>query len=165
MNQLKFYKPKSQRIKSGALFGISLIVSFLMLVLRIMEESYFSGFVFLVLTAASSVSLISIILNKPTVIIDANGIRNNTNMMGLVKWEYIDDLEIKTVMYRPLLVIKLNEQESFLKSKNLFSRTLMKTNINSLGSPVVIGASEFDEPLEIVLEKIIAFRNNLKLVN
>ena len=165
MNQLKFYKPKSQRIKSGALFGISLIVSFLMLVLRIMEESYFSGFVFLVLTAACSVSLISIILNKPTVIIDANGIRNNTNMMGLVKWEYIDDLEIKTVMYRQLLVIKLNNQEVFLKSKNLFSRTLMKTNINSIGSPVAIGAFEFDEPLEIVLEKIIAYRNNLKLVN
>ena len=165
MNQLKFFKPKSQRIKSGAIFGISLIVSVLMLVLRIMVESYFTAFVFLVSTLACASSLISIIFNKPSVIIGANGIRNNTNMMGLIKWEYIDDFEVKTVMYRPLLVIKLNKQEAFLKSKNLFLRTLMKTNINSIGSPVAIGAFEFDEPLAIVLEKIIAFRNNLKSVN
>ena len=160
MNQLKFYKPKSQRIKSGAIFGISLIVSVLMLVLRIMVESYFSVFVFFVYTAACSFSLISIIFNKPTVIIDANGIRNNTNMMGLIKWEYIDDFVIKTVMYRQLLVIKLNNQEAFLKSKNIFSSTLMKTNVKTLGSPAVIGEFEFDEPLEIVLEKIIAFRKS-----
>lgn len=160
MNQLKFYKPKSQRIKSGALFGILLIVSTFMIVLRIMEESYFSAIVFLVSTVACSFSLISIILNKPTVIIDSKGILNNTNMMGLVKWEYIDDLEIKTVMYKQLLVIKLNNLEAFLKSKNIFSRTLMKTNINTLGSPAVIGEFEFDEPLEIVLEKIIAFRKS-----
>jgi hypothetical protein len=159
MNQLKFYKHKSQRIKSGALFGILLIASTLMVVLRIMEGSYFTAIIFLVATTACSFSLISIILNKPTVIIDSSGIRNKTNMMGLVKWEYIDDFEIKTVMYRQLLVIKLNNQEAFLNSKNLFSKTLMKTNINSIGSPVAIGAFEFDEPLEIVLEKIISFRS------
>jgi hypothetical protein len=160
MNQLKFYKPKSQRIKSGAIFGILLIASTLMVVERIMEESYFSAIVFLVSTVACSSSLISIIFNKPTVIIDSKGIHNNTNMMGLVKWQYIDDLEIKTVMYRQLLVIKLNNQEAFLKSKNIFSSTLMKTNIKTLGSPAVIGEFEFDEPLEIVLEKIIAFRKS-----
>ncbi len=159
MNQLKFYKPKSQRIKSGALFGILLIVSALMVVLRIMDGSYFTAIVFLASITACSFSLISIIFNKPTVIIDANGICNNTNMMGLIKWEYIDDFEVKTVMFRQLLVIKLNKQEALLKSKNLFSRTLMKTNINSIGSPVAIGAFEFDEPLEIVLEKIISFRS------
>lgn len=160
MNQLKFYKPKSQRIKSGVIFGILLIASTLMFVQRIIEESYFSACVFLVSSAACSFSLTSIILNKPTVIIDSNGIRNNTNMMGLIKWEYINDFEIKTEIYRQLLVIKLNNQEAFLKSKNLFSRTLMKTNITNLGSPAVIGELEFNEPLEIVLDKIIAFRKS-----
>ncbi len=154
MEKIEFYKSGSQRIKSGILFVFLLLIFSFLTFNEIKENHFINSMLFSIFILVSIISLIKVILNKPNVVIDSQGIRNNTNMMGLIEWEFISDFEIKTVMKRKILVINLNDQEAFLKSKKPISRTLMKTNINKLGSPAAIGEFEFNESLENVITKI-----------
>lgn len=161
MNELIFYKSKRQRLKSGITFSVLLLTFIYVMLFFYEKEEFFYLLIFFILTVISAYSLTSVVFNKPTVIVDEKGIRNNTNMMGLIKWSFIIDFEIKTIMKRELFVIKLNNKDGFLNEKNFFSKSLMKTNVNKLESPAVIGEFEFDAPLEVVLEKIKIFRESL----
>lgn len=154
IEKIEFFKTRSQRIKSGILFIFLLLIFSFLTFNEIKENHFINSMLFSIFILVSTISLIKIIFNKPTVVINSEGIRNNTNMMGLIEWQHVKDFEIKTVMNRKILVINLNDQEAFLKSKNPIARTLMKTNINKLGSPAAIGELEFNEPLENVINKI-----------
>jgi hypothetical protein len=157
MGKIEFFKSRPQRIKSGILYSFLLLIFSYLTVFEIKENHFINSMLFLIFILVSTISLIKIILNQPTVLINSEGIRNNTNNTGLIEWRYIKDFEIKTVMNRKILVINLSYQDTFLANKNPIARMLMKTNIKKLGSPTAIGEFEFNEPLENVIEKINSF--------
>ena len=96
------------------------------------------------------------------VIVNEKGISTTTNLMGRVKWEHIKRFEVKDALNAEVLVIKIKDQDKLFKDMNIISRILMKTNIKSLGSPVVIPASEFDEPLHVVMDRMERYMSNLE---
>jgi hypothetical protein len=154
MQTLTFTKANSHRIKSGLSHTLSLVVFVYLGVNKCLEASYLSGAFFLLFSLVPIISLFKIITKSPTLVVNQEGITNNTNMMGLIKWDYIDRYEIKKIIGRRILVIHLNDPDAFLASKNLISRTLMKTNTKKLGSPAAIGEIELNEPLEDIIKKI-----------
>lgn len=129
---------------------VSLIYPFtnnLVLSLSLFTIFVFSGIVFLYVST----------INSP-IEVNSEGIKNNTNGMGLIKWEFINGFEIKKGINGNFLVANIVNQEKLLREVNSVSRFLMKTNIKPLGSPVVISEETFNEPLESVLCKIKAFQ-------
>jgi hypothetical protein len=55
----------------------------------------------------------------------------------------------------------MKNTEEFLSKKNKVVSLLMRSNIKTLGSPVVIAENEFDQSLHEVVLKIEEFRKNL----
>ena len=81
---------------------------------------------------------------KPGLIIDQNGITNNSNTtgIGLIKWQ--DILEIKTsqVMTTKFLLIKVKNPEKYIaKVKSGLKAKLMKYNLKYSGTPLSISSN------------------------
>ncbi len=100
-------------------------------------------------------------INSSTIKVTFEEIYSNVNRMDLIKLEYIDDFEIKNDVNTHVLVIEINNQKKFLDSVNKISKAIMLSNIKKLGSPVIIPVPEFNEALEIVIEKIKNYKNCL----
>lgn len=92
--------------------------------------------------------------NKNTVIVNNQGIYNQTNGMGLIEWEYITSFEISKLRNAEVLIVKINDSNKLLSGKNAITRQLMKSNINKLGSPIVIMGSEFNQELGWVKKEL-----------
>lgn len=165
MEDILFHKTQSNRLKSAFSFSLITIILLYFMYDTLEKEKYVYATILSVLIIASIISLIKLILNKPTVVIDKNGISNNTNMMGLVKWSFIKEIRIKQIVKREFIIIKLHNENEFLKSKNFISRSLMKSNIKKLESPIVISEFEFDKPLEDVLVKIIEYKEYVNSIS
>ena len=95
--------------------------------------------------------------NEPGLIIDQNGIINNTNAssMGLIEWDDITGIEKKQVMSTKFLIVYTNNPEKYIqRAKNFISKQAMNMNYKTYGSPISITSNSlkinFDD-----LEKII----------
>ncbi|EDP94204.1 STM3941 family protein [Kordia algicida OT-1] len=153
---LVFYKDPKR--KSRELFKVVIILTLCVLTWFLLPSTFvylFFGFLFLV----GSYLLFSLLRNKPTVIINQDGIKNNTNAMGIVSWQLIKGFEIKKGINFVALVIMLQDQEAFFKDKNSLVKGLMKSNIQRFGSPVVIAETEFNVSLPEVIQMIETYRN------
>ena len=105
--------------------------------------------------------LIKNLSNSPILTVNKNGIKSNVNGMGLIVWKFITGFEISDAINMRVIVVNIIHQDELLQNKNPISRTLMKSNQNRLGSPVVIPESEFNESLESIINKIEEYKNSL----
>lgn len=161
MEDIRFKKNKKNRKKEIIKAGLTAILSIVMLVFGIYNNSRFTIIVFAGLFILGFYLIYNSIKNKDTVIINEKGISSNTNGMGLIRWEYIEDFEIQNAVNAKIFVVKINDFEKLLFEMNKISRQLMKSNIKKLGSPVIIPASEFNESLNNVKMRIEKYRNSL----
>ncbi len=95
--------------------------------------------------------------NKPGLIIDQNGITDNTNAtsVGLIEWNDITGIERRQVMSNKFLIIHTDVPEKYLsRAKNIISRKAMELNYKSYGSPISIISNSLKIDFED-LEKII----------
>jgi len=78
---------------------------------------------------------------KPGLIIDQNGITDNTSALstGLIEWKDILEINTKQVMTTRFLLIKVKKPEKYLeKAKNGMKAKLMKSNMKIYGTPLSI---------------------------
>lgn len=79
--------------------------------------------------------------NSPGLIIDQNGITNNTNAtnLGLIEWEDITGIETKQVMLTKFLIIHINKPEKYIsRTKSVIAKQAMRVNYKTYGSPISI---------------------------
>ena len=160
MTQIIFRKNNIQKTNTILLSLITVIILCGLILYGIKDSSLLliiSSSLFLVIAIYQ---LFKAIINAPTVIINEDGINSKVNGMGLIRWDLIERFEIKKPAKTPMLVIIINDEKKLFEGINKLSTLIMKSNIKKLGSPVVIPESEFNEPLEIVIDKIEVFRNS-----
>lgn len=90
-------------------------------------------------------------------IIDENGITDNTNAtsIGLIEWADITEIKTYQVMSTKSLLIKVNNAEKYIgRSKNRIQTNLMKTNMKMVGTPLSITAATLKYKFED-LEQIV----------
>lgn len=104
--------------------------------------------------------------NKMVLIIDENGITDNTNAtsIGLIEWADIMDIKTYQVMSTKSLLIKVNNPEKYIvRSKNRIQTNIMKTNMKMVGTPLSITATtlhyKFDDLEKIVQSEFQKYRN------
>lgn len=79
--------------------------------------------------------------NRPGLIIDTNGITNNTNAIdiGLIEWKDITGVEVKQVMSNRFLILHTNNPEKYIdRTKNAIAKLAMNMNYKTCGSPITI---------------------------
>lgn len=90
--------------------------------------------------------------NKVGLIIDENGITDNSNAssIGLIEWNDISEIKTEQVMSTKFLLIEIENPEKYIaKAKNKMKARLMKTNMKMYGTPLSITSNtlkyDFDE--------------------
>jgi hypothetical protein len=161
MDNLSFTKSTKAKTKDKLLSILLVIVLFFMVFNSYNDNSKVALTIFSLLLIGSFVLLFKALSNKNTVVVNKEVIFNHTNGMGLTKWKFITGFEISNIRNAQILIIKINDFEELLSQKNGISRKLMKSNINKLGSPVLIMGSEFDQELTLVKDKLEKYRDSL----
>jgi hypothetical protein len=161
MNVHIFHKSQKKKI-TEILIGLFLVLAPLKLALmQYKNKAYFPVVIFVILSVFGLLLLLRNLRSKKTLILNEQGIICRTNAIGLVEWKYIDGVEISKASQSKMLVFNMKNTEEFLSKKNKVVSLLMRSNIKTLGSPVVIAENEFDQSLDEVVLKIEAFRKNL----
>ena len=103
---------------------------------------------------------------KAGLIIDSNGITDNSNAtsVGLIEWNDISDIKTKRIMSTKFLLINvLNPEEYISKSKSGMKAKLMRTNLKMSGTPINITSStlkyNFSELEKIVRIEFEKYKN------
>ena len=98
---------------------------------------------------------------KPGLIIDENGITDNTNAssIGLIKWSDIVEVKTEQVMSTKFLLVYVkNPAEYIKKSKNRIKRKLLQANMNKYGTPLSITSNtlswDFDRLEKLIMKSI-----------
>jgi hypothetical protein len=79
--------------------------------------------------------------NKPGLIIDENGISDNSNAssVGLINWSDIVEIKAEQVMSTKFLLIYVKNSEEYItKTKSALKRKLLQANMNKYGTPISI---------------------------
>ncbi len=102
---------------------------------------------------------------KIGLIIDANGITDNSNAssIGLIEWSDIQEIRTKQVMSTKILLIDIVNPEKYIgKAKNRMQAKLMKANLNMYKTPLSITSNTLKYNFE-ELEKLIQteFKRNI----
>jgi hypothetical protein len=161
MSTIEFKKQKKDRFRS-LLFSLISIIIFSSLISDVIQKGQsIKILIFIGMIVLTGVMLFKAVTNKSSVIVGSEGIRNNTNGIGLIRWEYIAEMEIKNISNDQALVINVTDSEKLLAEKNPLTRMLLKFNMKRLGSPVVISQREFNKPLPEVIEEIRKFKASL----
>jgi hypothetical protein len=161
MNIQTFHKSQKNKI-AEILIGLFLVlVPIKLALMQYKNKAYFPVVIFVVLSVLGLLLLVRNLRSKKTLILNEEGIICRTNAIGLVEWKYIDGVKILKASQSKMLVFNMKNTEEFLSKKNKVVSLLMRSNIKTLGSPVVIAENEFDQSLDEVVLKIEAFRKNL----
>lgn len=94
---------------------------------------------------------------KVGLIIDSNGITDNSNAssIGLIEWNDISDIRTEQVMSTKFLLIDIVNPEKYIgKAKNGIQARLMKANMNMYETPLSITSNTLNYDFE-ELEKLI----------
>ncbi len=94
---------------------------------------------------------------KAGLILNADGITDNTNAasIGLIEWTDITGIRTEQIMSTKFLLIDIEEPEKYIKkAKNKMRAKLMKANWNSYGTPLSITSNTLKYNFE-ELEKLI----------
>ena len=89
----------------------------------------------------SIIGLKKIFNRKIGLIIDSNGITDNSNKssIGLIEWKDITEIRTKHILSTKFFLIDINNPEKYLeKSKSIYQSKLLKINMDSYGTPLYI---------------------------
>ena len=78
---------------------------------------------------------------EPLLIIDENGITDNSNAssIGLIKWSNIIEIKTEQVMSTKFFLIYVKNPDEYIsKAKSRIKRNLLKANMNKYGTPLSI---------------------------
>ena len=94
--------------------------------------------------------------NKPTLVIDENGITDNStlNNCGFINWDHIKNIEIRKGVNMTFLCFDLIDDSKILSLANPIKKSIMKSNKRKLGTICVIPEVLINENLDIVLNEI-----------
>jgi hypothetical protein len=97
---------------------------------------------------------------KPGIIIDKNGIIDNSNStsLGVIKWSDISEIKIDSINGKKVLVILVNNPDDYIqRDTNAFTRKALEVNYKYLSTPIVISTAtlncRFEDLVEIVQSK------------
>lgn len=129
-------------------------VSFIFFSKRLIRNIGFAGVSFFGL--ALIILIIKFFDNKPGLIIDRNGITDNTNFssIGLIKWSDITGIGKEKVLSTEFLLIKVKNPENYIEKSNPMKKISLKQNMNVYGTPITITANGLECSFE-ELEQLI----------
>lgn len=84
---------------------------------------------------------------KPGLIIDSNGItdQSNYNGLGLITWRDITGIEKRTLLRRDFLLIRLSDPDKYIsRVKNPFRRKSLTASNRLLGTPLALSVRELN---------------------
>ena len=107
-------------------------------------------------SAASIYGIRKLFDNSMGLIIDDNGITNNTNAssIGLIDWSDIIEIKTEQVMSTKFLLIYTSNPNKYLNRVKGIKQKLMKANLKAYGTPISITSSTLRYNLD-ELEKVI----------
>ena len=120
--------------------------------------SKFIGFVFMMLFISATVNCIKRLKNRKSgLIINKNGIIDNSgDSIGIIKWEYINEIkELTLAGKQKFIIIFVSNPDEYVNNAGRFKRRLMKMNCEIYGSPLSMHADWFDcshEELKNIIE-------------
>ncbi len=88
---------------------------------------------------------------KPGLIVNGNGITDNSNFssVGLIEWSEIIGIRSQQVMSTKFILIDVLNPEKFIQKSSKFKASLLKTNMKMYGTPLSITSNSlrynFDE--------------------
>ncbi len=168
MNQIEIKIPKN-KLKQIGLFLASLIfvyIGYLIIneEIRIRrmspETTVFWGYLGIVFFGCGGVLILAdILISKPALIINSNGIKNNSHVGGgyLIRWGNIKTLKIISINKQRMIKIDLKDNNEIYSQVNFIARNWMKVNGRFMGTPTFIPAvmikMNLDDVLEIIREQ------------
>jgi hypothetical protein len=103
---------------------------------------------------------------KAGLIIDSDGITDNSNAssIGLIEWNDITEIRTKQIMSTKFLLIDIENPEKYIgKAKNGMQAKLMRTNMNMYETPLSITSNtlkyNFDELEKLVKTELKQIKN------
>lgn len=102
---------------------------------------------------------------KSGLIIDKNGITDNTNFtsVGLIEWSEIIGIRTQQVMSNKFILIDVLNPEKFIEKSSKFKASLMKINLKTYGTPLSITSNSLNynfDKLEKLLKREFTKYNN-----
>ncbi|HCY00041.1 MAG TPA: hypothetical protein DG754_07865 [Bacteroidales bacterium] len=120
------------------------------------------GVIAVLFFGATGIFQLKKLLDKtPGLIIDENGITDNTNAIsvGLINWADITGIKTKQVLTTKSLLIFTSNPDKYLDRVNGFKRKLMKGNIKMCGTPLTIISNtlkcNFEDLERLIRDKLI----------
>lgn len=161
MNNLTYHQSKKslkrERIKSGVISTVSIVMG----CYSFLSGYYLVSVVFWLLLSLGVFLFLKSYQKRVTVTVNEQGLISDVNGMGLIPWDHIEGFEIVDGVNVRCLVVKVKNEKQLLESVGGISKKLMSSNINRMGSPVVIPESQFDDNLAGVRNEMEAYKDSL----
>lgn len=106
------------------------------------------------------VALIKLLDKKPGLVIDDNGILDNSSGVsaGLIAWKDIIRIDVKQIISTKFLIIHTTNPDVYLKRVGPGKSWIMKRNIGLYGSPIAIPSTtlryDFDKLKNLILVEL-----------
>jgi len=103
---------------------------------------------------------------KPGLIINENGITDNSNFtsVGLIEWSEIIGIRTQQVMKTKFILIDVLNPEKYIQNSTKFKATLMKGNLKMYGTPLSITSNSlsynFNELEKLLNTEFNKYKNN-----
>lgn len=120
---------------------------FVNIITRRKELIFIAGVIGSVIFGVSSIWIFFRLFdNKPGLIINEQGIIDNTNTgsIGLIKWDDIIEVRHKRIMSNSLMLIVVKDPQKYLQKVSVFKRLSLKQNINNYGTPIALTSVSLD---------------------
>jgi quinol-cytochrome oxidoreductase complex cytochrome b subunit len=130
----------------------------------VMQLVAIGGFVFF--TIAAVYSAIKLFDQKPGLIINEEGITDNSSgaAVGFVQWDNIKDIKYTNVMGTRIIALLLHDPDVILNRQKGIKRFITKINKDGFDSPVQISSNtlrcNFDELHEIINNRLLEEKSN-----
>jgi len=98
--------------------------------------------------------------NKPGLVINDDGIIDNSSGVGLIRWENITNVSITEIYGQKILTIEVNNADEIVSKQSGFKKLLMNLSKNYFNSPVQISSNtlkcDFQELYNILKDQLAA---------
>lgn len=103
-----------------------------------------------------------LLLNKPLLIINEKGIKDNMNFppVGFVEWENINYAKKEKISGFNNIMIYLKDEDKFIGQQSFLKKMFLKSNRDQIGTCVFFRCTVFENP-----DEVLAFINNMIALN
>lgn len=103
--------------------------------------------------------------NKDIVVVDKNGITDNSTAisLGFIPWKDIDNIYMNSMMSNKFILIKLKNEEEYLNKTSTIKRRLMLKNKNMGYEMICINLNFTGIQPESFLQEILEYRKSLEI--